>query len=103
VIARRILASVAAALLVGAVAVALLCPPGMPLGQALLTVDDHVLAALQSEVEHGLAPWLWAQVILPVLVRPAWLPPAALGLVCAGLSLTLPQGRRAERPRQRRG
>jgi hypothetical protein len=102
VIARRILASVAAALLVGAVAVALLGPPGMLLGQALLTVDDHLLAALQSEVEHALAPWLWTQVILPVLVRPAWLPPAALGLICAGLSLTLPQGRRAERPRQRR-
>ena len=101
-IAQRILASLAAALLVGAVAVALLGPPGMLLGQALLTIDDRILNALQSEVERALTPWLWTQVIMPVLVRPAWLPPAALGLICAGLSLTLPQGRRAERPRQRR-
>jgi hypothetical protein len=102
VIARRILAILSAALLVSAVAVALLAPPGMPLGQALLAVDHRVLNRLQSDVERFLTPWLWTEVILPVLVRPAWLPPAALGLICAGLSLTLPSGRRAERPRQRR-
>ena len=101
-IARRILAILSAALLVGAVAVALLAPPGMPLGQALLALDHRVLDALQSDVERFLTPWLWTEVILPVLARPAWLPPTALGLICAGLSLTLPHGRRAERPRQRR-
>jgi hypothetical protein len=102
VIARRVLAILSAALLVGAVAVALLGPPGMPLGQALLTIDHRVLGVLQSDVERVFAPWLWTEVILPVLVRPAWLPPTALGLICAGLALTLPNGRRAERPRQRR-
>jgi len=102
VIAQRILAIIAAALLVGAVAVALLGPPGMPLGQALLTFDHGALAVLQSTVEHSFAPWLWTEILFPVLVRPAWLPPTALGLICAGLSLTLPLGRRAERPRQRR-
>jgi hypothetical protein len=102
VIVRRILAIVSAALLVGAVAVALLAPPGMPLGQALLAVDHRALGVLQSDVERVFGPWLWTEVILPVLARPAWLPPAALGLICAGLSLTLPQGRREERPRQRR-
>ena len=101
-IARRILAVLAAAFLVGSVAVALLAPPGMPLGQALLAVDHRALDALQSVVARVVSPWLWTEVILPVLVRPAWLPPAALGLICAGLSVTLPQGRRAERPRQRR-
>jgi len=102
VIARRILAILSAALLVGAVAVALLAPPGMPLGQALLAIDHRILNAVQSDVERVFTPWLWSQVILPVLVRPAWLLPAALGLICAGLSLTLPHGSRAERPRQRR-
>jgi hypothetical protein len=100
---QRILAVLSAALLVGAVAVAMLAPPGMPLGQALLAIDRHILETMQSAVGRTVGPWLWTEVILPVLVRPAWLPPAALGLVCAGLSLTLPQGRRAERPRQRRG
>ena len=101
-IAQRILASVSAACLVGAVAVALLGPPGLSLGQALLAIDHHMLDVLHSGVDRFCAPWMWTEVILPVLARPAWLAPAALGLICAGLSLTLPQGRRAERPRQRR-
>ncbi len=100
--AQRILAVLSAVLLVGAVAVALLGPPAMPLGQALLAIDHRALDALQSGVVHIFAPWLWTNVVLPVLVRPAWLPPTALGLICAGLALSLPHGRRAERRRQRR-
>jgi hypothetical protein len=92
----------AAALLVGAVAVALLGPPDMPIGQALLSIDHRALTAMQSAVASAGAPWIWTEIVAPVLVRPAWLPPAALGLICAGLALTLPEGRRAERPRQRR-
>jgi len=102
VIAQRILAVLSAAALVGAVAVALLGPPGMPLGQALLGIDRQMLDVLRSAVERIFAPWMWTEVVLPVLARPAWLPAAALGLILAGLSLTLPHGRRAERPRQRR-
>ena len=101
-IAQRTLAILSAALLVGAVAVALLGPPGMLLGQALLEIDHTILDVMRSAVERVTAPWMWTEVILPVLARPAWLPPAALGLICAGLSLTLPHGRRAERPRQPR-
>jgi hypothetical protein len=102
VIAQRILAILSAALLVGAVAVALLAPPGMPLGQALLRIDHTMLDVLRSAVERVFAPWMWTEVVLPVLARPAWLPSAALGLICGGLCVTLPLGRRAERPRQRR-
>ncbi len=101
-ITQRILACLSAAFLVGAVAVALLGPPDMALGQALVAIDHEMLTGLKSGVERFLTPWLWSEVILPVLVRPAWLPPAALGLVLAGLCLTLPPGRRAERPPQRR-
>jgi len=93
---RRILAVLAATLLVGTVALATLESPDMPLGQLLLTFDHEILSTIQSEVEGIFAHWI------PVLVRPAWLVPAALGLICAGLSLTLPNGGRAERPRQRR-
>jgi hypothetical protein len=102
VIAQRILAILSAVLLVGAAAIALLGPPGMPLGQALLAIDHRILEGLQSGVERFFPSWMWTEVILPVLVRPAWLPPTALGLICAGLSFTLPHGSRAERPRQRR-
>ena len=101
-IAQRILAILSAALLVGAVAVALLGPPGLPLGQALLQLDHTLLDVMRSAVERISAPWIWTEIVLPVLARPAWLPPAALGLICGGLSLTLPVGRRTERSRQRR-
>jgi hypothetical protein len=99
---RRILAVLAAGFFVAAVAVVLLGPPDMPLGQALLAFDQALLGTLQSWVERILSHWVWAEVALPVLIRPAWLPLATLGLICAGLSLTLPTGRPAERPRQRR-
>lgn len=99
---RRVLAILAATLLVGTVALATLWSPDLPLGQALLALDDHFLVSLQSGVEHIFTHWMWAEVVLPVLVRPVWLVPAALGLICVGLSLTLPTGRRTERPRQRR-
>jgi hypothetical protein len=100
--ARRILAVLAATLLVGTVALAMLAPPDMPLGQALLAIDHQMLATLQPGTERVFAHWVWTELALPVLIRPAWLVPAALGLICAGLSLTLPTGSRAERPRQRR-
>jgi hypothetical protein len=102
VIIRRILAVLAAVFLVGTVAAATLGPPDLPLGQVLLAIDHSMLDTLQSGVERIFAHWMWAELVLPVLIRPAWLIPAALGLICAGLSITLPTGRRAERPRQRR-
>lgn len=100
--ARRILAIMAAALLVGTVALATLESPDMPLGQALLAIDHSSLSTLQLEIEGIFAHWMWSEIVLPVLVRPVWLLPAALGLICLGLSLTLPQGRQQEGPRQRR-
>jgi hypothetical protein len=102
VIVRRVLAVLAAALLVGAVALAMLGPPDMPLGQALLAIDQHLLGGLQAGVERLLTHWTWTQIVVPLLIRPAWLVPAALGLICTGLSLTLPNGGRPERSRQRR-
>ena len=99
---RRILAVIAATLLVGTVALATLESPDLPLGQALLALDHEFLANMQSGVERIFNHWVWTELVMPVLVRPIWLLPAALGLICVGLSLTLPIGGRAERPRQRR-
>jgi hypothetical protein len=99
---RRVLAVLAAILLVGSVALATLESPDMPLGQVLLMYDRAFLTTLQSQVDRFFPHWMWTEVLLPVMMRPAWLIPAALGLICVGLSLTLPTGRRAERPRQRR-
>lgn len=88
-IAQRILAVLAAMLLVGAVALAMLGPPAVPLGQALFMIDHDLMNALHSGIERHLSTWLWDNVAVPLMLRPAWLVPAALGLICGGLSLTL--------------
>jgi hypothetical protein len=89
VIAQRIFAVLAAMLLVGAVALAMLGPPSVPLAQALFMIDHDLMNALHSGIEQHVSAWLWDNVAMPVMVRPAWLVPAALGLICVGLSLTL--------------
>ena len=58
-IAQRIFAVLAAMLLVGAVALAMLGPPSVPLGQALFMVDHDLMDALHSGVERHLSSWLW--------------------------------------------
>jgi len=81
VIAQRVLAVLSAMLLVGAVALAMLGPPSVPLGQVLFMVDHDLMDALHSGVERHLSAWLWENVAMPLMVRPAWLVPAALGLI----------------------
>ena len=88
-IAQRILAVLAAMLLVGAVALAMLGPPSVPLGQALFMLDHDLMNAMHSSIERHLAAWLWDYVAVPLMLRPAWLVPAALGMVCGGMSLSL--------------
>jgi hypothetical protein len=89
VIFRRILAICAAVLFVAAFALATLEPPDMPLGSFLYSVDSGFLNFLQATIQHGLAPWLWDRVVVPVLMRPAWLLPVAAGILCAGAAASL--------------
>ena len=76
-------------LLVGAVALAMLGPPSVPLGQALLMVDRDLMDVLHSGIEKHISTWLWDNLAVPLMLRPAWLVPAAMGLICGGLSLSL--------------
>ena len=92
----RIFAVLAAFFLVAAVAIGALTPPGMTLGQGLSNLDGNVTTWLR---EHSLA-WLWNWVEVPFMMRPMWLIPAGLGLICAGLATTLNLGDAA--PRRRR-
>jgi hypothetical protein len=101
VIAQRVLAVLSAMLLVGAVALAMLGPPSVPLGQVLFMVDHDLMDALHSGVERHLSAWLWENVAMPLMVRPAWLVPAALGLICAGLSLSLSTRKATHRSHRR--
>jgi hypothetical protein len=86
---QRILAVLAAMLLVGAVALAMLGPPAVPLGQALFMIDHDLMKALNGSIERHMSAWLWDNIAVPLMLRPAWLVPAALGLICGGMALSL--------------
>jgi hypothetical protein len=101
VIAQRILAVLAAMLLVGAVALAMLGPPGVPLAQALFMVDHDLMEAVHTFIGTHLAMWLWDYLVVPLMLRPAWLVPAALGLVCGGMSLSLSTRKSTHRSHRR--
>ncbi len=100
-IAQRILAVLAAMLLVGAVALAMLGPPGVPLGQALFMVDHDLMEAVHTFIGTHMATWLWDYLVVPLMLRPAWLVPAALGLLCGGMSLSLSTRKSTHRSHRR--
>lgn len=95
--AARVFAVLAAVFLVSAVALASLTPFGLTLGQGLVQWDEAAPAWLQR---HSLA-WAWDWVELPFLLRPLWLIPATLGLVCAGLAASFNFGRASPSRRRR--
>lgn len=94
--AARLFAVFAALLLVASIAIGTLMPPGITLGQALALMDRAGPAWLR---EHSNA-WLWNWLEVPFMVRPLWLIPAFLGLICAGMATTLNLGDAS--PRRRR-
>ncbi len=100
-ILQRILAVLSAILLVGAVALAMLGPQGLPLGQAIFMMDHDVMEVLHRGIELHVAAWLWRDGAVPLLVRPAWLVPASLGLICAGFALSVSNRKPARRSHRR--
>jgi hypothetical protein len=88
-------------LLVGAVALATLGPPAVPLGGLLLMIDRDLTETLRSGIEQHLSAWIWSDVMLPLLVRPAWLVPASLGLIVAGVALSMSSRKAAGRTHRR--
>ena len=98
---QRIFSLLAAMLLVGAFALAVLGPQDLTLGQGLLLMDHTLLARARSSVVSTLSEGWWDRIAVPLLVRPAWLPAAAAGVVCGGVALTLGGGS-APRTRRRR-
>ena len=84
-LASRICMSLAACFLVLAFAIAALGPVGLSLAETLQRLDDGLLATLYRR-SPGL---LWRWMLLPLLMRPAWMLPAAFGVVCSGLAITV--------------
>ena len=99
-IASRILSVCAAIALVTSFAIATLLPPLMPLGQALVDSDHHLIANLHAAVSANLPASFWTDIAAPCLDRPAWLLPAMLGIVLCGLALSA-RPRRSPQKRRR--
>ena len=97
----RIMAVIAAAFLVGAFAVATLLPADLSLRELLALVDRGWPMRLQAAIADA-APWIWTNLVVPLLVRPAWLLPATLGVLCGGAAATLATTGKQQRPRRRR-
>src|ERR1700676_5173321 len=89
VIATRSFAVLAAVLLVGALTLASVLPPDLPLAAALAMLDPDLLREVQGYANDYLPGWAWPHLATPLLVRPVWLLPVVLGVVAAGAAFTL--------------
>ncbi len=88
--AQRTLAVLAAVLFVASVGLATVSPRMVTLGAVLsyLSAEGEIL--LHNWLVRVVGVWSWDYVVRPLLIRPAWLLPGSLGLICAGVALTLP-------------
>ncbi len=98
----RILAVISAGFVVLAFALAIMLPPEMPLIQAIAVLGKGALIWVQDAVRESVSVWVWMNVAVPVLLRPAWLLPTALALVTGGAAVTLANRGGPARSRRRR-
>jgi hypothetical protein len=97
VVAAKVFAATGAMCLVGGIALAILMRPTVTLAD-LMAMMDHRMAAVWNRAEHGVtASWFWDHAVMPVLLRPAWLLPTGLGLVCVGAAVSFAWGRESAR------
>jgi hypothetical protein len=64
-------------------------------------MNHDALSVVQAFTHEHAMGWLWDHVARPTLLRPAWLLPASLGLICIGCAATL-NSRGAPRSHRRR-
>jgi hypothetical protein len=65
-----------------------------PLGQTLFRYDPALLNTAQAGIQRYASPALWDDGVLPLLERPSWVLPAALGALLLMLrGLLLPRRR----------
>ena len=66
----------------------------VPLGQTLFRYDPALLNTAQAGIQRYASPALWDSGVLPLLERPSWVLPAALGALLLMLrGLLLPRRR----------
>jgi hypothetical protein len=98
---ERVLAILAAICLVAAVGIGTFGPQSVSLGRALYFLDHDVIDKLPDWSTRTLGNWAWSSIIQPLLIRPAWLVPASIGLVFVGLSLSVSNRKTRDRSHRR--
>ncbi len=101
-IAVRILSVLAAGLLVGAFAIATILSYDLSLGELVTMVDQGFVAWTRDATAAHLPAWVWQDLLVPLLTRPAWLLPAAVGLICGGAAATVATSGSTQRSRRKR-
>jgi hypothetical protein len=71
----------------------------MSLRDALASLDADAPGRMRDAVTWVVGAAVWQRTAEPLLVRPSWLVPAALGLICLGAAVTAynPPDRRTKR------
>ena len=87
-LACRALITLAAGCFVAGFTIAALAPPGLSLGDALQRRAGHSRSWL-DRIGPSWTGFGWQEMVLPFLLRPAWLLPVMLGFVSAGIAITL--------------
>jgi hypothetical protein len=55
--------------------------PGGTVGAVLYAISPSLLANMQIGIQRNLSPGLWSNIIHPLTLTPAWLPPLLVGVV----------------------
>lgn len=94
----RVFAVLAAVFLIGAAVLAATGPQGLSLEDAVSVVNVMAVFRLHEYAMDHWPHWIWGAFAVPWLLRPAWLVPASLGIICAGFAGTRmgkqPEGKR---------
>jgi hypothetical protein len=101
VIVQRAFAVAAAVLFVLAIAAATFGAETLTLEQTLSLLDQGATDKLLTWTTRAFGSWTWTTLLQPLLVRPAWLLPAAGGIICTGLSLSLSNRKSTHRSHRR--
>ena len=85
-----------------AFALVTLMPPPATLADGIAALDPKLLYRLHDSIAGGWWTWAWANLFMPLLLRPCWLVPTGLGLVLMGGALTLGSRKSVTRSHRRR-
>jgi len=98
---QRALAVFAAVMIVVSVALGTFEVHPRELGELLADIDAAMLSRVQAFIVRWFGDWTWHVLAMPLMQRPAWLPPASLAILAIGLALTRSGGKTTNRSRRR--